>query len=241
VEACLGALQGLANGAAFIANLLPFSTVQTFEDAERGPVVRVRALLAGTKVHTEAHCQDATLVATELAWGQGSEVPLPLARGSLDAALGLLLLGAMQGAFDEFAGTTSAPESPGLDAAVESALADALAAAGQPAPAGPPLTEVERQGLLLDVQACWSVDPGSEAARATVTVGFALDTDGRVVSDVRSLGALGGTEAGQEAAFQAARRAILRCQRDGYDLPLGKHDQRREVEMTFNAEGMTVR
>ena len=88
---------------------------------------------------------------------------------------------------------------------------------------------------------CWVVDPGSDAARATVSVAFALDREGRLEGEVRLLRAEGGSRAAQETAFGAARRAILRCQRDGYDLPADKYDQWREVELTFNPEGMRIR
>lgn len=85
------------------------------------------------------------------------------------------------------------------------------------------------------------VDPGSDAARATVTVAFALDREGRVEGDVRLLDATGGSQAAQDTAFGAARRAVLRCQREGYDLPPEKYDQWRAVELTFNPEGMRIR
>ena len=60
----------------------------------------------------------------------------------------------------------------------------------------------------------------------------------RVDGDVRLIGAEGGDGAAQQAAFQAARRAILRCQSDGYPLPADKYDQWREVEMTFDPSGI---
>ncbi|MDO7707324.1 MAG: energy transducer TonB, partial [Loktanella sp.] len=44
-----------------------------------------------------------------------------------------------------------------------------------------------------------------------------------------------------EIAFQAARRAILRCQSGGYQLPADKYDQWKEVEITFDPSGMRLR
>ena len=41
--------------------------------------------------------------------------------------------------------------------------------------------------------------------------------------------------------LERARRAVLRCQRGGYDLPPEKYDQWREIELTFNPEGMQFR
>lgn len=42
-------------------------------------------------------------------------------------------------------------------------------------------------------------------------------------------------------AFEAARRAILRCGATGYDLPAEKYGQWRDIEMTFNPEKMRIK
>ena len=127
------------------------------------------------------------------------------------------------------------------DAAVAAALADALAAVAPDIPAGPPLTGSEREGFRVAVNQCWNVDPGSEAARVTVVVAFSLDQSGRVQGDVRQVSADGGNASAASIAFQAARRAILRCGAAGYSLPADKHDQWRDVEITFDPSGMRLR
>ena len=48
----------------------------------------------------------------------------------------------------------------------------------------------------------------------------------------------GGSSDAARRAFAAARRAIIRCGRDGYDLPAEKYDRWRSIEMTFNPEKM---
>ena len=107
---------------------------------------------------------------------------------------------------------------------------------------GPPLTQGETEGFRIAVQDCWVVDVGSQAADVSVTVGFDMDRSGRVVgSSLRMLSAEGGTGPAVDTAFQAARRAILRCQGDGYNLPPEKFDQWKSVEMTFNPESMRIR
>ncbi|RYH01154.1 hypothetical protein EU805_15360 [Salipiger sp. IMCC34102] len=130
----------------------------------------------------------------------------------------------------------------------EDAIAAALAAAAaveapQPdAAPGPPMSASEQEGFRVAVNACWNVDPGSQAARVTMTVSFQLDRSGRVQGDVRQVGAMGGDAGATEIAYQAARRAILRCQgQGGYDLPEEKYDQWREVEITFDPSGMRLR
>lgn len=124
--------------------------------------------------------------------------------------------------------------------AVADALAEALSAASS-APQGPPLTGSETEGFRLAVNKCWNVDLGSESARVQVTVAFQLSRDGKVQNGVRKVAASGGSTAAIEAAFQAARRAILRCGARGYDLPAEKYEHWRDVEITFDPSGMRFR
>ena len=130
------------------------------------------------------------------------------------------------------------PDTSAEDAAVAAALADALAAAAPAAPQGPPMTGAETEGFRLAVNRCWNVDLGSESARVEVTVSFELSRDGKVSGPVRKVAAAGGSNAAIEAAFQAARRAILRCGAAGYDLPADKYEHWKEVEITFDPSGM---
>ncbi|MEQ8343147.1 MAG: cell envelope biogenesis protein TolA [Marinovum algicola] len=135
-----------------------------------------------------------------------------------------------------------APAADGTADAVADALAEALGGGDTPAPAptaasGPPLTAGERENLRLAVQDCWVVDVGSAAARVTVVVSMEMEQSGRVItSSIRLTGSEGGDARATEVAFQAARRAIIRCQKDGYELPVDKYDQWRQIEMTFNPE-----
>ncbi|MXQ08715.1 hypothetical protein GQ651_12735 [Alphaproteobacteria bacterium GH1-50] len=135
---------------------------------------------------------------------------------------------------------TPAPETSSTDDAVRAALEGGQAE--EPArPSGPPLTGGEREAFRVAVGGCWVVDPGARSAGVVVTVAFELDQTGRVSGDVRQVSATGGDAATQRAAFDAARRAILRCGARGFPLPADKYDQWREVEMTFNPEGMQFR
>ncbi len=127
------------------------------------------------------------------------------------------------------------------DDAVAAALAAALATTAPDLPAGPPMTGSEKEGFRVAVNRCWNVDPGSQAARVTVTVGFNLDQGGKVQGDVRQIAASGGDAGATSIAFQAARRAILICGATGYDLPAEKYDQWRDVEITFDPSGMRLR
>tara|TARA_R110000744_G_scaffold354506_1_gene460932 strand:+ start:102 stop:1187 length:1086 start_codon:yes stop_codon:yes gene_type:complete len=100
VEACLGALQTAVSAGTIATNILPFSSVATFED-RRGPVAKFRILFNGKKVHVEAFCNEEKLAATPLAWGNGSPRPEVTTRSSVDALVGMFLLLHAQGAFED--------------------------------------------------------------------------------------------------------------------------------------------
>lgn len=127
--------------------------------------------------------------------------------------------------------------------AVNAALAEAL---GEPAASedisGTALSAQETNGLRLAVQNCWVVDVGSQAANVTVIVGMSMDTLGKVVpGSLRLVSSKGGEGAAIETAYQSARRAVLRCQKESYDLPEDKYETWKEIEMTFNPKDMRIR
>jgi len=131
------------------------------------------------------------------------------------------------------------PSNEDVNAALEAALT-----AATPAPAvaaGPPMTGAERDSFRLAVNRCWNVDSGSVAARVTVEVGFSLERDGTVRGNEVRLISSDGDNSATNTAFEAARRAILRCQSGGYQLPADKYDQWQDVVITFDPSGMRLR
>ena len=132
------------------------------------------------------------------------------------------------------------------ESAVNDALAEALGQAGgadQGAPSGPPLTAGEKDALRVSVQQCWNVGSlSSEALRTTVVVGVRMGEDAKPVSgSIELLSSSGGSDAAARQAYEAARRAIIRCGASGYDLPKDKYDHWRDIEMTFNPERMRIK
>jgi len=107
----------------------------------------------------------------------------------------------------------------------------------------PPLTGAEMQGIRVAVQQCWNVGSlSSDELLVSVTVGLSLGTDGRPdTSSIRMLDHSGGTDAAARKAYETARRAIIRCGANGYNLPIEKYEQWREIEMTFNPERMRIK
>lgn len=101
-----------------------------------------------------------------------------------------------------------------------------------------PLTADEITAFKRQVQACWLQKP----ALPSVTVGFSLDTDGRPdAARIRLVGHAAAPDAAVAQAFAAAKRAVLRCGRDGYTLPVEKYDQWRDIELTFTPERTILR
>ncbi len=127
-------------------------------------------------------------------------------------------------------------------------MTDALAEAmgqtdGDTAPAGPPLSRGEKDALRVAVEQCWNVGSLSSAAlRTTVVLGVSMNKDGTPRREtIELLSATGGDDAAARQAFEAARRAIIRCGLRGYDLPPEKYERWRDIEMTFNPEKMRIK
>ena len=126
---------------------------------------------------------------------------------------------------------------------VNDALAEALGGGetGTVAPSGPPLTRGEKDALRVAVKQCWNVGSlSTDALQVTVVVGVKMTQDGKPQS-VTQLSATGGSGAAVSKAYEAARRAVLRCGAKGFDLPRDKYDHWRDIEMTFNPEKMRIK
>ena len=140
-----------------------------------------------------------------------------------------------------------APEEDSIDDAVAAALSEADAEPagtnGTVENAGPPMTDGEKDALRVAVQACWNVGSlSSDALLTTVTVAVSVAQDGIPdVTSIRMIGFEGGTEASARQAYEAARRAIIRCGAKGFQLPPEKYEQWRNIEMEFNPERMRIK
>ena len=124
---------------------------------------------------------------------------------------------------------------------IHDALAEALR--NESEPSGPPLTSGEKKAMRVAVSRCWNVASlSTDALETIVVVGFSLTRDGRVVDgSLRMLDSVGGSADSAIKAFEAARRAILRCGAKGYVLPADKYSQWQDIELTFNPERMRIK
>ena len=143
---------------------------------------------------------------------------------------------------------TPAPDADPLADAIAGAVADAVSETTSAPPAsstaaGPPLNNSEREGLRVAVQQCWNLGASStDAMRTTVIVGVSMNLDGTPdTGSIRLISSEGGTQDSVTQAYEAARRAIIRCGARGFPLPEAKYDHWRDIEMTFNPDGMRLR
>ena len=134
--------------------------------------------------------------------------------------------------------------------AVADAIADAVSEANDtpaepdaPVRSGPPLTGGEKDALRVAVSSCWNVGSlSTDALGTTVVVSVEMEQSGKpVASSIQLVSSSGGSQNGAQQAFEAARRAIIRCGGRGFPLPAEKYAEWREIEMTFNPEGMQFR
>ena len=122
----------------------------------------------------------------------------------------------------------------------ENAIADNANPGGG---SGQPITRAEKGAFILGIQKCWNVGAlSTDALKVTVIVGFTMTPDAKPeIGSIRLVGAEGGSGAAVDRAYEAARRAIIRCGSAGFGLPADKYDQWRGVEVKFNATTKEIR
>jgi len=97
---------------------------------------------------------------------------------------------------------------------------------------GPPLTQSEVTNFNHAISDCWQVD--DELKYTEVTVGFELMPNGKVKPGSFELVRFSGRDRNLAyRAYTVARRAIQKCELNGYNLPKEKYAHWRRVEMTF--------
>ncbi|HQY43922.1 MAG TPA: cell envelope biogenesis protein TolA [Paracoccaceae bacterium] len=153
--------------------------------------------------------------------------------------------------------TAEAPAEPAVeetpevqaDDAVAEALAAELAgeASDEPAPGtgtadqGPPMTDGDKDAFRVAVKDCWNVGAlSTDALHTIVTISMSMSPDGKP-ANLRLVSSEGGSDASAAQAFEAGRRAILRCAKTGYPLPAEKYEQWKEIEITFDPSKMALR
>ncbi|MCB2116669.1 MAG: hypothetical protein KDE00_10325 [Rhodobacteraceae bacterium] len=99
------------------------------------------------------------------------------------------------------------------------------------------LSDADIGAFVHAVRPCWTAAPDAPAVR----IHMRFSAEARPIAPtIRLAGAEGAdaTPVAVEEAFEAARRAILRCAKNGYPLPPSKFDLWQEVEIVFNPATM---
>jgi hypothetical protein len=148
---------------------------------------------------------------------------------------------------------------PALETPTEDAVdpvAAALAAAGAvetstptPSPTPTPglsggqLSEGDKTGFLRQIGNCWNVGATSTGALNTVVeMSFSMTLDAKPVQgSFQLISSSGGSANDADTAFEAARRAIIRCTSEGYDLPRDQYEQWQWVILTVDPTAMRQR
>jgi hypothetical protein len=87
--------------------------------------------------------------------------------------------------------------------------------------------------LAEAIAPCWHIDHGADWSETSVTVAFDISPERKpITTSIQVVGDNGGPSA--DIAFQAARRAIVRCGSQGFALAPGDYETWRSVEITFD-------
>jgi hypothetical protein len=150
-------------------------------------------------------------------------------------------------AADKAAADQAAQEAADKAAAEQAAIDAAIAAAaegGSPdAPEGPPMTGGEVEGLRVAIKQCWNLGTlSADAMQVVVTVRVDVGQDRKPVSSsIRMTDYTGANDAAANQVFEAARRAVIRCSKNGLPLPEDKFDSWKDLELVFDPTGMRLR
>lgn len=111
-----------------------------------------------------------------------------------------------------------------------------------PAPSGPPLNAGEIGDVQAAIGSKWSLGAVStDAMRTTIVVRVSFDPTGRP-TDIQLIESDGPSQAATDAAFGAARSAIIRAAREGgIPFPPDKYETWKVVDFVFDPNGMRFR
>jgi hypothetical protein len=240
---CRGALQSAVNLGAALSNIMPFSKVWTLED-KRGPVGRFRIMLNGEQIHADVYCDDNFLRAVQRPWGPGSSDLNAVQVTAFSALAGAALNLKLQGAFDDQEVEAAAVLDQN-NSNVTDTLPSVLPNAASPYNADTtdvPRTAGKKAALATKIQSCWNVGSlSAEALRLSIKVSVNLAESGMPEAKSITMVSHNGTnEAAAAQAFEAARRAIIRCGSDGFELPPDEYEEWKTITLEFDTEGMRV-
>jgi hypothetical protein len=226
-EYCLGNVQALINMGAVASNIMPFTKVWTYED-DRGPVGKLRVMLNGEKIHIEIYCDKNVLKSKTLPWGDGDKTLQEVNMSSVSALLGVGLNFQLQGIFDEaeikqelnypslnpqLRDKDLIPEDSSVDNQNATGLLDNLTETidtNRILTLTPEQEEDVGNIIRNQMRLCWNPPAGAEnGLPQSIILGLKFDIEGRLIESPVNLTPDSGV--GSLQAFEAARRAVIRC------------------------------
>jgi len=252
-EFCLGNVQALVNMGAVASNIMPFTKVWTYED-DRGPVGKLRVMLNGEKIHIEIYCDKNVLKSKTLPWGDGDKTLQEVNMSSVSALLGVGLNFQLQGIFDE-AEIKQEPNYPSLkpqlrenDFIPDDSSFDNQNATGlldnftetidtnRFLNLTPEQKEDVGNIIRNKMQLCWNPPVGVEnGIDNTLILGLKFNIEGKLTESPVNLTPYSGV--GSLQAFEAARRAVIRC--SPYDeLDPELYDGWKEINIQINVKNL---
>ena len=98
----------------------------------------------------------------------------------------------------------------------------------------PPLLNSEIENFRESVAECWGVKNFYNPKKGSVTLAFAMDRQGKIDPDsLKSISNTFEDSRSAQNAFQRAKRALMKCGVNGYDLPASKYQHWKRMELTF--------
>lgn len=132
----------------------------------------------------------------------------------------------------------------GLKSAIIAALLAGSSALAEPETVTTPPPVADAQGLAdlaAQVALCWRAPSVPDGVAIRIVLAIDLDGDGRFIPSPRLVEPTGATAPGVAAAYDNARRAILRCGGGGFDLDPAAYESWKTLELVFEADRVTAR
>ncbi|MAS44467.1 MAG: hypothetical protein CML46_11055 [Rhodobacteraceae bacterium] len=240
---CLRRLQSMALAGGLARAMLPFSDAWTLEDA-RGPVVRLRVVIAGLQRHQDSWCEGGRLAAETLPWGKGEAAPRAVETGTLDLALaGMTALGMLPEDVGAGAGTGAGAEAgaeTGAEAGAEAGTSIVLGpgrTAFVPFSPPPSLRAAEAMRLRDVLSRNWALPRLHDLPdwrRLGVTLLVRLDPSARLAETPEVLRPSNVEGRDWDEATELAIRAVEAGAAEGFRLPAAEHARWSEIVVTFD-------
>ena len=106
-----------------------------------------------------------------------------------------------------------------------------------------PISVQDADQVRAAIEKCWNtgtLPTDSLAVKVAVRVKVGRDRK-PITASMRLTGYAGGNEAQAQQVYASARRAVIRCGKDGLPLPADTYDTWKDLELVFDPSGLRLR